>query len=120
LRSSGAFHYDNPTIQFTDTPSQTAAGVISLLNDFLISQGNPPLGFLNPWIYSTASTGFNDITSGSNAGCGTSGFSAAQGWDPVSAACDVSLPCGSTYDSHLEVTGLGTADFLKLQNLVPM
>ena len=63
---------------------QTAAGVISLLNDYLISKGKSPLGFLNPMIYSTGAIGFNDITSGSNPGCGTSGFSAAKGWDPVS------------------------------------
>jgi len=42
--------------------------------------------------------GFEDITSGSNPGCGTSGFSVVQGWDPV--------------------TGFGTPDFLKLQDLV--
>jgi tripeptidyl-peptidase-1 len=50
----------------------------------LISQGKPPLGFLNPWIYSGGLLGFNDIIYGSNPGCGTAGFSAAQGWDPVS------------------------------------
>ncbi|KAN0116276.1 hypothetical protein V8E52_006101 [Russula decolorans] len=76
----------------------TAAGVISLLNDFLISKGKSPLGFLNPLIYSTAATGFNDITSGSNPGCGTSGFSAAKGWDPA--------------------TGMGTPDFVKVQGIV--
>ena len=63
---------------------QTAAGVFSLLNDFLISHGKAPLGFLNPLIYaSTSATAFNDITSGSNPGCGTQGFSAVAGWDPV-------------------------------------
>jgi tripeptidyl-peptidase-1 len=49
----------------------------------LISKGKPPLGFLNPWIYSAGSTGFNDVTLGSNPGCGTTGFAAVQGWDPV-------------------------------------
>ncbi|KAN0113839.1 serine protease [Russula decolorans] len=66
----------------------TATGVISLLNDFLISKGKSALGFLNPLIYST----------GSNPGCGTSGFSAVKGWDPV--------------------TGLGTPDFQELQGIV--
>jgi len=82
----------------TSCSTPTAAGVISLLNDFLISKGKSPLGFLNPLIYSTAATGFNDITSGSNPGCGTSGFSVAKGWDPV--------------------TGMGTPDFVKLQGIV--
>jgi len=36
----------------------------------------------------------DDITSGSNPGCGTAGFSAVSGWDPV--------------------TGLGTPNYLKM------
>jgi tripeptidyl-peptidase I len=63
---------------------QTVAGVISLLNDYLISEGKPPLGFMNPWLYSKGLGGLNDITSGNNPGCDTKGFSAAPGWDPVS------------------------------------
>ncbi|KAJ7065361.1 peptidase S8/S53 domain-containing protein [Mycena amicta] len=82
----------------TSASSPTVAGVISLLNDFRISEGKAPLGFLNPLIYSTASSGFNDIVSGSNPGCGQTGFTAGLGWDPV--------------------TGLGTPDFLRLQTLV--
>ena len=67
--------------------AQIAAGVISLLNDYLISRGKAPLGFLNPWLYSLpirGLQGINDITIGSNPGCGTLGFPAAPGWDPVS------------------------------------
>jgi hypothetical protein len=69
---------------------QIVAGIISLLNDYLISQGKPPLGFLNPWLYGNGLGGFNDITLGSNPGCTTPGFSAAPGWDPVRPA---SLVC---------------------------
>ncbi|KAJ7036507.1 peptidase S8/S53 domain-containing protein [Mycena alexandri] len=82
----------------TSCSSPTFAGVVALLNDFRISEGKAPLGFLNPLFYSTAKTGFNDIVSGSNPGCGQAGFTAAAGWDPV--------------------TGLGTPDFLRLQALV--
>ena len=71
---------------------QTFAGVVSLLNDYLISKGKSPLGFLNPLIYSKAASGFNDITSGSNPGCGTNGFSAGKGWDPVSPPLGRGLP----------------------------
>ncbi|KAH9011818.1 subtilisin-like protein [Lactarius hengduanensis] len=73
------------------------AGIISLLNDYLITNGSPPLGFLNIRLYNDGIAGLNDITSGSNPGCGTNGFSAVPGWDPV--------------------TGLGTPDFEKLQNI---
>ncbi|KAH9167151.1 subtilisin-like protein [Lactarius sanguifluus] len=72
----------------------TAAGIISLLNDYRISIGRPPLGFLNVWLYGVCLPGLNDITSGSNPGCNTDGFSAVPGWDPV--------------------TGLGSLDFERL------
>ena len=62
---------------------QTVAGIIALLNDFMISKGKKPLGFLNPWLYGDAHEGFVDITSGSNPGCKTEGFRAIKGWDPV-------------------------------------
>ncbi|KAF8263860.1 hypothetical protein EI94DRAFT_550944 [Lactarius quietus] len=69
-------------VDFLIFPS--VAGIISLLNDCLISKGKPPLGFLNPWLYGEGLAGFNDITSGSNPGCGTNGFSATiVGWDPL-------------------------------------
>ncbi|KAM5543114.1 hypothetical protein V8D89_002988 [Ganoderma adspersum] len=86
------------SIDGTSASSPAFAGVISLLNDYRISKGKSPLGFLNPLLYSKAASGFNDITSGSNPGCGTNGFSAGKGWDPI--------------------TGLGTPDFLKLKKLV--
>ncbi|KAH8992173.1 subtilisin-like protein [Lactarius akahatsu] len=70
---------------------QVVAGIIALLNDYQLSKNRPVLGFLNPWLYGTAHPGFNDITSGSNPGCDTDGFSAVRGWDPV--------------------TGIGTPDF---------
>ncbi|KAJ1304004.1 hypothetical protein OPQ81_008412 [Rhizoctonia solani] len=82
----------------TSASAPTFAGVIALLNDYRLSQGKPPLGFLNPWLYSNATSALNDITSGNNPGCGTNGFTARAGWDPV--------------------TGLGTPDFVKLQAVV--
>ncbi|KAH8982164.1 subtilisin-like protein [Lactarius hatsudake] len=78
----------------TSCATPVVAGIISLLNDYLLSVGRSPLGFLNPWLYGVGLSGINDIISGSNPGCDTDGFSAAVGWDPV--------------------TGLGTPDFLDL------
>ena len=40
---------------------QAAAGLISLLNDYRISHGNPSLGFLNPFLYSKGLDGLIDI-----------------------------------------------------------
>ena len=34
---------------------------MSLLNDYRISHGNPPLGFLNPFLYSKGVAGLVDI-----------------------------------------------------------
>ena len=72
----------------TSCSSPIFASVIALLNDRLIAAGRLPLGFLNPFLYSTGASALNDVTSGSN------GFPAVAGWDPV--------------------TGLGTPNFEKL------
>ncbi|KAH9057761.1 subtilisin-like protein [Lactarius vividus] len=85
-------------VEETSGSAPTVAGIISLLNDHLISKGSTPLGFLNPWLYGTGLAGLNDITSGSNPGCKTEGFSAVVGWDPV--------------------TGLRTLDFAKLEEII--
>ncbi|KAF8806309.1 subtilisin-like protein [Phlegmacium glaucopus] len=82
----------------TSASSPTFAGFVALLNDARLNAGLPPLGFLNPFLYSIGFLGLNDITSGHNAGCGTEGFNATKGWDPV--------------------TGLGTPNFRKLKDLV--
>jgi hypothetical protein len=63
--------------------TQVAAGIISLLNDFLLSEDKPLLGFLNPLLYGEGQSGLNDITLGDNPACDTGGFPAVVGWDPV-------------------------------------
>ncbi|KAG1868043.1 peptidase S8/S53 domain-containing protein [Suillus tomentosus] len=82
----------------TSSASPTFAGFVSMLNDARINAGKTPLGFLNPLLYSTGYTALNDITQGNNPGCGTLGFNATVGWDPV--------------------TGHGTPNFEKLKALV--
>lgn len=66
----------------TSCSSPIFASVIGLLNSELLSAGKPVLGYLNPWLYANPKA-FNDITTGSNPGCGTTGFPAKAGWDPV-------------------------------------
>ncbi|KAF5333532.1 hypothetical protein D9611_002704 [Ephemerocybe angulata] len=83
----------------TSASSPAFAGIVTLLNDARLAQGKSPLGFLNPAIYAKGYAGLNDITGGySNVGCGTKGFNATAGWDPI--------------------TGLGTPDFLKLKTIL--
>ncbi|KAI1871926.1 hypothetical protein JX265_005912 [Neoarthrinium moseri] len=83
----------------TSCASPSFAGVIQLLNSARLAAGKPGLGFLNPWLYGNASSGFNDIATGKTTGCrnaisGGAGFSAISGWDPA--------------------TGLGSPNYAKL------
>ncbi|KAJ7591538.1 tripeptidyl peptidase A [Mycena floridula] len=82
----------------TSASSPAFTGFVALLNDARLSAGKKSLGFLNPLLYSKAVSGFNDITTGNAPGCGTPGFNATAGWDPV--------------------TGLGTPNFAKLKQIV--
>lgn len=82
----------------TSAATPTFASIIQLINSNRISQGKAGLGFLNPWLYSSAASGLTDITKGKNTGCSGvisgAGFSAVAGWDPA--------------------TGLGTPIYSKL------
>ncbi|KAG2361732.1 hypothetical protein BDR07DRAFT_1286342 [Suillus spraguei] len=85
-------------IDGTSCASPSFAAFVAMLNDARINANKAPLGFLNPFLYSAGYKALNDITEGNNPGCGTPGFNATVGWDPV--------------------TGYGTPDFTKLKDLV--
>jgi tripeptidyl-peptidase I len=60
--------------------------MLALVNGERLKKGKKSIGFLNPVLYKFAyrEKGFvKDITEGDNPGCGTSGFEAVEGWDPV-------------------------------------
>ncbi|EGG07175.1 putative aorsin endoprotease precursor [Melampsora larici-populina 98AG31] len=79
----------------TSASAPVVASILTMINDARMARGKKTIGFINPTLYSARfQEAFNDITNGSNPGCGTDGFSAVPGWDPV--------------------TGLGTLDFSKL------
>jgi len=75
------------SVSGTSCSAPTTAGIIQLLNSGRIAAGKKGLGFLNPWLYATASSGFTDIQSGKIGGCSGvisgAGFSAVAGWDPA-------------------------------------
>jgi tripeptidyl-peptidase-1 len=79
------------SVSGTSCACPVAAGIVSLLNEQRVvgGQGNgQPLGFLNPMLYqwgysSGQDSPFSDVTQGNNPGCGTDGFFATEGWDPV-------------------------------------
>jgi tripeptidyl-peptidase-1 len=87
----------NLVVMITNLDGSASAPIFASTIALLNSQRLVPLGFLNPWLYLESAV-LNDITTGSNPGCGTSGFPAAAGWDPV--------------------TGLGTPNFAKMQFLI--
>ena len=70
----------------TSCSAPITAGIFALLNNYRISNGKAPLGWLNPFIYQNPAA-FNDITVGNNQYCTVfcccSGFNARKGWDPV-------------------------------------
>ncbi|ORY14368.1 peptidase S8/S53 domain-containing protein [Clohesyomyces aquaticus] len=80
----------------TSASAPIFAAIINRIVEERLKIGKGPLGFINPVLYSHPEV-LNDITNGTNPGCGTDGFSAVKGWDPV--------------------TGLGTPNYPKMLNL---
>ena len=87
----------NIAVGGTSAASPTFAGIVALLNAARKSNGQPTLGFLNPWLYSTGKLGLTDIVDGGSKGCigkdiysglpsplvVGAGWNATTGWDPV-------------------------------------
>jgi tripeptidyl-peptidase-1 len=82
----------------TSASAPTFAAIVTLLNSKRLQNGGRPLGFLNPWLYSTWTkdpSTFFDVVDGNNYdSCCIGGFAAAPGWDAT--------------------TGLGTPNFKQL------
>lgn len=80
----------------TSASTPIFSSIINRINEERFKLGKMPVGFLNTTLYAHPQV-LNDITNGTNPGCWTLGFSASQGWDPV--------------------TGLGTPNFPKMLDL---
>lgn len=66
----------------TSASAPVFAAILARLNEARARIGKGPVGFVNPTFYENPWL-FKDITEGSNPGCGTEGFKAVEGWDPV-------------------------------------
>ena len=66
----------------TSASTPIFAAVINRINEERLAANKSSLGFLNPAMYKNPSM-FRDIVNGTNPGCGTEGFRAVEGWDPV-------------------------------------
>ncbi|KAL3457122.1 peptidase S8/S53 domain-containing protein [Aspergillus heterothallicus] len=106
--------YDKGSVKLYDGTSCSApafSGVVALLNDARLRAGLPVLGFLNPWLYSEAVVGLNDITHGGSLGCdGNDLFHGPPNGSPV-----IPYASWNTTAGWDPVTGLGTPDFEKLK-----
>ena len=80
----------------TSASAPTLGSIFTLINQERYDAGKNSIGFINPTAYAHPEV-FNDITLGGNQGCGTPGFEATTGWDPV--------------------TGLGTPNYPKMLKL---
>jgi tripeptidyl-peptidase I len=74
----------------TSASAPTFGSIVTLINEERMNAGKSPVGFMNPVLYAHPEI-LNDVQNGGNKGCGTTGFEAVTGWDPV--------------------TGLGTPDY---------
>jgi tripeptidyl-peptidase-1 len=91
--------YNNQTLYHfygTSLAAPIWGSIMTLINEERTAVGKGPVGFINPSLYANTWV-FNDIVNGSNPGCGSKGFSAVEGWDPV--------------------TGLGTPNYPSLLKL---
>ena len=110
------FNKGAPTlIGGTSAAAPVFASILTRINEERIAAGKSTVGFVNPTLYANPSA-FHDITTGSNPGCGTNGFSAAKGWDPGKSALSCSchalvVQYRQRLTAFLIVTGLGTPNY---------
>jgi len=94
------------SVDGTSASAPALAAMVSLLNEEQRRRGKPPLGFLNPWLYSIYATrpdAFVDVVVGDTGSTEEErcawGWKAGPGWDPA--------------------TGLGVPRFTALRELLP-
>jgi tripeptidyl-peptidase I len=75
----------------TSAAAPIFSAVINRINEERLRKSESTLRFSNPALYSDPSM-LNNITNGSNPGCSTIGFSAEEGWGPVTALWTPNYP----------------------------
>ncbi|MDP2437715.1 MAG: S53 family peptidase, partial [archaeon] len=78
------------SVDGTSAATPTIAALVALINDVLLSSGRPPVGFINPALYSMPNTHFFDVVLGNNKcpedlqSCCPYGYDASPFFDPLS------------------------------------
>ena len=94
------------------------AGYLALANEQAVANGNNPIGFINPGLYtiglgSNYDSDFHDITSGSNGYSATTGYDLATGWGSpngsglINALAGSSTPTTTSIVSSLNPASVG-------------
>ncbi|KAJ5171688.1 hypothetical protein N7492_004281 [Penicillium capsulatum] len=66
----------------TSASAPVFAALLTRINEERLAAKKSTVGYVNPVLYKHPEA-FFDVTKGSNPGCNTDGFTAAEGWDPV-------------------------------------
>lgn len=66
----------------TSLSAPIVASMLTLVNEERLAANKSTVGFVHPVLYAHPEI-FNDVTAGDNANCGSTGFLAKPGWDPV-------------------------------------
>lgn len=66
----------------TSASAPAFAAILTRINEQRLAANKTTIGFVNPALYAHPEV-LHDITVGNNSGCGTTGFAASKGWDPV-------------------------------------
>ena len=86
------------------------AGYLALANQQAVANGNGPIGFINPALYtiglgSSYDSDFHDITSGSNGYPATTGYDLATGWGSPNGSGLINALAGSPPSSGFSLSG---------------
>jgi tripeptidyl-peptidase I len=82
--SSQDFGSDSAVDRGTSCSAPAFGAIIALVNDARLKAHMPPMGFLNPWIYTAGPYVLNDIAKGKSTGCdGHARFNGPANGSPV-------------------------------------
>ena len=87
------------TLSGTSASTPTFAGLVSRINDALVAEGRPTVGFINPVLYAAGGSVGTDIVKGNN----------------KKRACKAGFPATVGYDA---ITGLGTPLWSRLREIL--
>ena len=117
------------SVDGTSASCPVTAGIVALINDNRLNNGQSPVGFINPALYAMSASNFNDVTIGNNTGtemhgrddyCFTYGYGASAGWDPCVSISFFWLLYFLVFTFFLFVDWYGNPQLPSLEHLLPI